>query len=358
MKKIFLTLLMLVSFILVGCISQETVNGQTQDEVAPNVDGDLKISMLNVAHGDSILIRTNEQTILVDTGHFKERTRFVNELEKLSVTKIDKLILTHPHGDHIGNASIIINPSAAELEDNPYLKNISVVEVYDNGIPSASPLYKSYMQAIIDKGITRRSLTAGDTVDFGNGVSFNVLFPTAEFVATINDRQFDKKDKAYDRNNQSIVGKLVYKNFSMMFTGDCEKESEAKLVASNAAEILKCDVLKAGHHGISTSSKTKFIAAVNPGVVLISAGNREKDNKAYGQPHRKPLETYLAQGIDANNIYCTRWNGTITITSDGENFSVQPEHREEWVTTWLARKEQLRQERRQLEEEENNGEED
>ena len=341
MKKIFFTMILLAMVVFSGCATQAATNDKNKSE--PSIKSNLKISMLNVGHGDAILIQTKKQTILIDSAKIKANAHLVKELEKLSVTKIDKLILTHPHGDHIGNAKILINPNEKELSANPYLKKISVAEVYDNGIVTSSPLYKSYMEAIDAKGIVHQSLKVGDTLDFGGGVKFNVLFPTAEFVAKVNGGQVKKDDKEYNTNNGSIVGKLTYKNFSMMFTGDCEKESEAKIVASNGVDNLKCDVLKSGHHGIATSSTKKFVAAINPSVVLISAGNKEKNNLAYGQPYRKPLETYLAQGIDKKNIFCTRWNGTITITSDGKNFSVKPEVNKEWLDTWLARKKELEQ---------------
>lgn len=342
MKKIFLAVLLLATFILSGCDTKAAVE-DVPTEPVQDVKGNLQISMLNVGHGDAILIRTSEQTILVDTGHYKERPRFISELEKLSVTKIDKLILTHPHGDHIGNAKVLINPSDKELAENPYLEKVSVAAVYDNGIASTSALYRNYMKAIAEKGIARQGLKTGDILDLGDNVKFNVIFPTAEFVATVNSGQADKKDKQYSMNNGSIVGKLTYGNFSMMFTGDCEKKSEAKILANNSTDDLKCDVLKSGHHGISTSSTKDFVAAINPSYALISAGNKEKDNMAYGQPHYQPLECYLAQGIASKNILCTRWNGTITLTSDGENFSVQPEHNDNWVGTWLARKKELRE---------------
>lgn len=341
MKKIFLAVLLLATFVFSGCDTKAAVKDDSA-KAMHNVKGNLQISMLNVGHGDAILIRTSEQTILIDTGHDKERPRFISELEKLSVTKIDKLILTHPHGDHIGNAKILINPSDKELVENPYLEKISVGTVYDNGVVSSSPYYLNYMRAIATKdNVTRQSLKAGDVLDFGDNVKFNVLFPTPEFVSTVNSKKIDKKNKEYNVNNGSIVGKLTYGKFSMMFTGDCEKKSEAKILANNAAEDLKCNVLKSGHHGIASASGKKFIAAVDPIYVLISAGNKEKDNMAYGQPNRPPLENYLAQGIDKKNILCTRWNGTITITSDGKNFSVKPENNEDWIDTWLARKKEL-----------------
>ncbi|MBQ3433493.1 MAG: MBL fold metallo-hydrolase, partial [Selenomonadaceae bacterium] len=239
---------------------------------------------------------------------------------------------THPHADHIGNAKVLINPSKKELTANPYLEKISVAEVYDNGIASTSPLYKSYMKAIDAKGITHQSLKVGDTLDFGNSVKFNVLYPTPELVSAVNGGQKS------DPNNESVVGKLTYKKFSMMFTGDAEKEVEAALLANNKTKDLKCDVLKSGHHGSYTASTKDFVAAVNPSYVLISCGPDEERRNTYGHPHIEPLENYLAQGIDAKNIFCTRWNGTITITSDGKSFSFQPESKEDWVDKWVKKK--------------------
>ena len=331
---------MLATLILGGCGGQakdepkDEPRAEVKDEAssAQDVKGDLKISMLNVGQGDAILVQTGKQTVLIDTSDTDERELLVKELEKLSVTKIDKLILTHPHADHIGNAKVLINPSKKELTANPYLEKISVAEVYDNGIASTSPLYKSYMKAIDAKGIAHQSLKVGDTLDFGNSVKFNVLYPTPELVSAVNGGQKS------DPNNESVVGKLTYKKFSMMFTGDTEKEVEAALLANNKTKDLKCDVLKSGHHGSYTASTKDFVAAVNPSYVLISCGPDEERRNTYGHPHIEPLENYLAQGIDAKNIFCTRWNGTITITSDGKSFSVQPESKEDWVDKWVKKK--------------------
>ena len=335
MKKIFVMIIMLAAFVLNGCNTQAAVNLSEK-----NVKGDLQISMLNIGHGDAILIRTKEQTILIDTAHSSRRDLFVKELEKLSVTKIDKLILTHPHSDHIGGASMLIKPGKKQLEAYPYLEKISVGEVYDNGVTYPSGFYKNYMKNGQATGITRHGLKVGDTLDFGGGVKFKVLFPTEEFVAERNSMQAEdiKKDREYKLNNSSLVGKLTYKNFSMMFTGDCEKESEEKIILSNNAKDLKCDVLKSGHHGIRTSSTKEFVAAVNPSVVLISAGNDITEVTTKSVPHARTLQVYLAQGIDAKNIFCTQWNGTITITSDGKNFSVKPEVKEDWIEDWIIKK--------------------
>ena len=332
---------MLATLIFGGCGTQAKDEPSTKPDVktdakveaSANVKGDLKVYVLNVGQGDAILIQTGKQTILVDTSDTDERDLLVSELEKFSVTKIDKLILTHPHADHIGNAKVLINPSNKELKANPYLEKISVAEVYDNGITSTSPLYKSYMKAVESKGIAHKALTTGDTLDFGNGVKFLVLHPTKDLVAAVNG----SKQKT-DPNNESVVGKLTYKNFSMMLTGDAEKKVESELWADNDAKVLKCDILKAGHHGSYTASTENFVKTVAPSYVLISCGPEEERRNTYGHPHLDPLKNYIAQGLDAKHIFCTRWNGTITVTTDGKNFSVTPERTEDWLDKWITQK--------------------
>ena len=97
-------------------------------------------------------------------------------------------------------------------------------------------------------------------------------------------------------------------------------------------------MLKAGHHGSYTASTENFVATVDPSYVLISCGPDEERRNTYGHPHLEPLEIYLAHGIKAENILCTRWNGTITVVSDGKNFTVTPEKKEDWVEQWIAQK--------------------
>ena len=249
MKRIFLTVILLATVIFGGCGSQSKndspaepenqseIKNESVAESSASVKGDLKISMLNVGQGDAILIQTGKQTVLIDTSDTDERELLAKELEKLSVTKIDKLILTHPHADHIGNAKVLINPSSKEIKANPYFEKVSVAEVYDNGIAASSPLYKSYMKAIESKKIAHKSLTAGDTLDFGNNVKFQVLYPTKDLVNAVNGGQKS------DPNNESVVGKLTYKKFSMIFTGDAEKKVESEIWADNDAKILKCDII-------------------------------------------------------------------------------------------------------------------
>ena len=332
MKKIFLLVLVLLIFNVTGCGENSgTTSEKKESQVvaatssSKPVKGDLKITMLNVGQGDAFLIQTKTQNILIDTSDIDERTKLVNELDKVGVATFDKIILTHPHADHIGGIEKL-------LKEDKY----TVKEVYDNGIASTSKLYLNYMKLVnADKNIKHLTLKTGDTLDFGDGVKFEVLYPTAQLVKDVNDG----KQKT-DPNNESVVGRLVYKNFSMMFTGDAEKIVESSIWADNDVRKLKSTILKAGHHGSYTASTENFLSAVQPEAVLISAGEPtdKRGGNTYGHPHVEPLENYLKAGIDSKNIFWTWKNGTVTITTDGKNYSVQSEVEEDWVNQWIKEK--------------------
>ena len=330
MKKFFLLPLILLIFFLSGCNSSANNNAadvapkNTESNNVAKVNGDLKITMLNVGQGDSLLIQTKTQNILIDTSDTDERSKLVSELDKADVNVLDKIILTHPHADHIGGLEKL-------LKDNKY----TVKEVYDNGIASTSKLYQNYMKDLKSMNIPHKTLKAGDTVDFGDGVKFEVLYPTKDLVAAVNDG----KQKT-DPNNESVVGRLVYKNFTMMFTGDAELKVESEIWADNDEKKLKSTILKAGHHGSHTSSSENFVRVVKPEYVLISAGEptNKRGGNTYGHPHVEPLQIYLNEGIASDHIFWTWKNGTVIIETDGKNFSVTPEVKEDWVNKWIAEK--------------------
>ena len=297
-----------------------------------NVNGDLTIKMLNVGQGDAILIQTKTQNVLIDTSDADEWEKVQRELSKAGVKKIDKLILTHPHADHIGNARTII-------------EQYNVDEVYDNGTDSNSPFYRSkskskknskgYVDYIEDNPKVKLiHLKDGDkSLNFGGNVKFNVFYPTDSAIEA-------SKERGFNINNGSIVGKLTYKNFSMLFTGDAEKEVESDILASHKSE-LKSTVLKAPHHGSKSSSTKNYLAAVKPKYVVISAGEPDiKGGNTYGHPHDVALNNYRNSDVDDNNIYWTYKNGTITITTDGktDDCHIEVENNERWLAEWLTSK--------------------
>ena len=234
-----LGIIMLAIAVLTGCggsqgtSSSSASSGAAKSSATATAGKDVTIKMLNVGQGDSILIQTAEQTVLIDTSDVDERDKFKRELDKAGVKKIDKVILTHPHADHIGGMDVL-------------LKDYQVGTVYDNGMPSTSKLYIGYMKQLKAKGIKHQALKAGDVLDFGSGVSFKVFYPTKELV-----EKGTQKGYKHDPNNESVVGKLTYGDFSMLFTGDAEQPVEEQLLKADAKD-LRSTILKSPHHGSST----------------------------------------------------------------------------------------------------------
>ena len=299
-----LGLVLLITSLLTGCGAPNAANqpAAQNEEKAASVDknNELTVTMLNVGQGDAILIKTAEQTVLIDTSDLDEQEKLRAELKKAQVKRIDKLILTHPHADHIGGVEGVV------------LKDYEVGEVYDNGMPSKSKIYLRYMKIIKQRNIPRHALTAGEVLNFGGGVSFKVLSPPKDVV-----EKGSKSTDNHDPNNESVVGKLIFGNFSMMFTGDAEQQAE-KVMVDNFAGDLRSTLLKAGHHGSKTSSSAAFLRAVQPEGVLISCGA----GNDYGHPHKQTMKKYQSLKL---KIYETDLNGTIVVTSDGKSYKIKPE---------------------------------
>jgi competence protein ComEC len=264
-------------------------------------EGGLTIKMLDVGQGDAILIRTAAQTILIDTSDSDEQVKFRAALQKEGVTVIDKLIITHPHRDHLGGAALLF-------------KEFTVKAVYDNGQATTQKFYRDYLKQIKAKKIAYKALRDGDVLDFGGGVSFQVLSPTEAMV----EDGGQTKDGKINLNLNSVVGRLVYNDFSMLFTGDAELPTEQGILQRHGKDAVKSLILKSPHHGSKTSSSPAYLKAVQPKVALISCGTGNE----YHHPHPSTRKRYEEDHID---FYRTDRNGTITVHTDGHGYTVTPE---------------------------------
>lgn len=315
MKKylqIICGLILCCTVLLTGCGQG---GGQSSDTAANSkveVKGQLTISMLDIGQGDAVLIQTGAKNILIDTGDDKyyedgkkgkENTQLLTELQKLKIDHIDTLVMTHAHADHIGKADKVI-------------AQYGVKELVYNGIPSTSKYFVNALKAAKANGTQQVKVKAGDVLDFGNGVSFEIVSPSQSLIDE--DTADIKAKKKVDVNNESVVGRLTFGNFAMLFTGDAEGPVE-KTMAASYGKKLKCQVLKAGHHGSKTSSTAEFLKLVQPESVVMSLGA----NNQYGHPHEALLNRLQKQGV--KNIYRTDANGTITIVSDGSSYSITTE---------------------------------
>lgn len=217
--------------------------------------------MFDVGQGDSIFIESPTGVqILVDSGSSKNilnhLMRSMSPLDK----SIDAIIITNPDADHIGG---FVN----------VLENYKVNYVLEPGTYNDSKIYKKLQDEIKTKNITKILARRGMDLDLGGGVNINILFP-------------DRDVSSWERNDGSIIMRLVYGENSIMLTGDATLKTENYVLGFYKKEELQSDILKVGHHGSRTSTGENFLKAVLPEYAVISMG---KDNK-YGHPHKEILD--------------------------------------------------------------------
>ena len=224
MSSFICCLLLACTLFLTGCGGQGTSgsaggSGAGQEAKAAEAKAagsSLTVKVLDVGQGDAILIQTGSQTILVDTGDDKYyedgkkgkvNNQLFDELKKANVTAIDKLVLTHAHADHIGKAAQVI-------------EKYGVKELVYNGIPSTNKYFVNALKAAKAQGTKQVKVKAGDVLDFGSGVTYEVFSPTAQQIK--DDTAAIKAGEKPDINDQSVVGRLSFGSFAMLLTGDAE----------------------------------------------------------------------------------------------------------------------------------------
>lgn len=262
-----------------------------QSNVPPS--GSLKITVLDVEHGDAILLQDDKRNIMVDVGDSKNRQLLEQKLSKYGVNRIKSVIVSHHHKDHMGNIFTVAG-------------RYGVSNIYDNGNVNNGNKNSIKLHNILSKGeYNNRVLKSGDVVQIDKGYYFEVLSP-GEFL------QADKRIKN-DQNNNSVVLKLHYGDFTMLLTGDIEAPTEA-LLYKKYGSSLKSDVLKVGHHGSKTSSYYKFIEQVKPQYALISCGDFVK----YHHPNKNVVGSLEHLGA---KVYTTEKNSDLSIVTDGKGFT-------------------------------------
>ncbi|MDN6196216.1 MAG: MBL fold metallo-hydrolase [Atopostipes suicloacalis] len=261
-------------------------NGRIE-QVSQEMDGKLKVHYLDVGQGDATFIQLPEgETVLIDGAKRANGQIVLDYLEDLKIEKIDYLLATHPHEDHIGGLVEVV-------------ENFEIGEIYLPDKQHTTIVFEDLLLAIKEKGYSIKKAEAGKTLFEEEGLMMNIIAPDAITGSNL--------------NNYSIANQLVYGETTFLFTGDAEKKSEEKMVESH--HPLEADVLKVGHHGGDTSSIDSFLAEVRPDYAVISVG----EGNQYGHPHPKVLERL--RKYDAE-IYRIDQEGTIIVTSDGQNISI------------------------------------
>lgn len=284
-RKGFKGILLLFSmlFALTGCsVSEATQHAMAVDTIQAE-DVLLRVDFLNVGQADCALLSTNGHYMVIDGGNSGDADRILSYLEEQGVEKLDAVVGTHPHEDHIGSLDAIIN-------------HFDVDAVYMPKIMHTSKTFEDVLDAVANKGLKIKSPSPGDTIDF-NGLEIEVLGPQREYK---------------DFNNNSIVLKVNAGETAFLFTGDAEETAEKDIL--QAGYDLQADVLKVGHHGSSTSSSQAFLQAVKPKYAVISVGV----GNSYHHPEEEALQRLQSIGAE---IYRTDLQGNIVCTTDGKNIA-------------------------------------
>lgn len=249
----------------------------------------MTVSFIDVKQGDCELIRFPDgRFMLIDSGENYYCDSVEKKLESSGCDKIDFLVITHPHTDHMGGMSSIIS-------------DFDIGEIYMPYAVTDTRAYENLLESINDKGLMVNTAKAGEKIS----ISDEIL---CEFLAPVS--------KSYDElNNYSAVLKVSYNDSSFLFTGDAEELSENEMLERSYSE-LDCDVLKVGHHGSKYSSGNAFLDAVSPDYAVIECG---LDN-TYGHPHKETIDKLEKRNVD---IYRTDLNGTVEFYTDGDAFEVE-----------------------------------
>lgn len=270
-----------------GSSVEQSATPEIEDSDEPEL-GDLSVDFIDVGQGDAALIELPDgKTMLVDAGEASASQAVLDALDSVDIERIDYLVASHPHADHIGGMEAVLDA-------------VEVGEVWAPDAPDSTETYAGFLDAVDDKGLEIEEAVAGeDIVDASSGYEVSVLGPG------------DGVDSD-DMNDYSAIIRVEYGDTSFLFTGDA---SASDIVASDPGHI---DVLKASHHGSETGTDAAVLDETSPDYVVMSYA----EGNSYGHPNQSVLDAISAEGAKA---YSTATNGMIKAVSDGEDVKVTTE---------------------------------
>ncbi len=256
----------------------------------------LEAHFMNIGQGDAILLRSPAgKTVLIDTGPPGADDVLRGYLDGLGVDRIDLMVNTHPHSDHIGNTR--------EL-----LSWMPVGRIFDSGFAHPTATYEKLLEAIEARRVPLRIVRGGQVVNLDEGIRLEVLGPA--------DPLIDKSRS--DANANSVIIRVDYGEVSFLLTGDAEEETEDRLLAGDPAK-LRATVLKVAHHGSKHATHQRFLDAVSPALAVISCS---ADN-TYGHPAPETMQRLKKKGVPA---LVTSKLGHVIVATDGRQLTVNHDH--------------------------------
>lgn len=259
----------------------------------------LEVSFLAVGQGDAAFAVTpSGRTLLVDAGPPEAAGSLARHLRTRLAGPIDVVVLSHPHADHLGGMRAALSVAGARHFYDPVL---------DHPSPLLADLYRLVGRLSRGGSLVAHRVRAGVTapVDFGDGARLEFLAPEEPLLSGTRS----------DLNANSVVCLLRYREVAVLFTGDSERPTEARLLAAGSGR-LRATVLKVSHHGSRYGSRASFLRAVEPRVAVVSAGSGNR----YGAPSESVLDRLERAGA---RVYRTDRDGTVRVSTDGRTVSVE-----------------------------------
>ena len=248
------------------------------------------VTVLDIGQGDAVLLGQDGAYCLIDTGPSDSKDDLVRDLQLAGISKLDYLVLTHPHADHTGGArEVLRNFSVGQLLVPPW-------DAEASGETADWP--RGLFDLAAQQGTTVTTAEDGAVYPLGSG--------TLTILQGGESELYDTDDSSAHVNNASLCTMFEAGDFRYLSTGDAEAQAEQRLV-DRYGKALHATLFKAGHHGSSTSSTEALLQVVQPQAVAISCGL----NNDYGHPHARALQRLAAVGAE---IYRTDTMGTITFT--------------------------------------------
>lgn len=258
-------------------------------QIDKNVNGTSKVHYIDVGQGSCILIQSDDKNVLIDGGETYAGEKVTNYIKNLNIQKLDYVVATHPHSDHIGG---LVN-----VFENIKVDNVIMPDLPSNITPTTR-IYEKFLNLINEKSITVIPASVGNKYELNQGIMY-ILGPTG----------------VYDNlNDMSIAVKFIYGNTAFLSTGDMEKQSEVGLI--NTGYDLTADVFALSHHGSKYGNIDELLDKINAKYYVAQSGY---DNE-YGHPHNEAIDRVIQRnGILLRNDL----NGDIVFTSNGKDLTVE-----------------------------------
>ncbi len=252
----------------------------------------LVIRAIDVGQGDSFLVTTpSRKNLLIDAGPPEAAGAVIESLNRADVKQLDLVVATHPHADHIGGMVKVLDSFPVRL-------------FLDSGQPYSTRTFTQMLETIKEKRIRFVTADAGQEFELDAGIRLEVLAPINPFI---------KRSRGSEVNANSVVLRLAFDSFSMLFTGDSEQETERRLL--DTYPDLSARILKVAHHGSRYSTTVAFLDRVRPEAAIISCGS---DNR-YGHPAQRTLDRLRPV---VHELHRTDIEGEIMISTDGASYQI------------------------------------